>query len=114
VLHVGADHTEVVLTLSQSFQIPAGCSGEARWCDPDACREHAGVQAAIPDGDDQVRVVEGQRARQVHGVRTAKGVALGQLAGERAAHSLLQSLNGQPSDPPGTASAPRLLIRSSS
>jgi hypothetical protein len=32
---------------------------EIRRCDSAASREHAHVQAAVPDSDDEVRVVEG-------------------------------------------------------
>jgi hypothetical protein len=38
------------------------------------------VQSAIPDGDDKVRVADGQRAGQVHGVGATQGVFAGELA----------------------------------
>ena len=41
----------------------------------------SGVQAAIPDGDDEVRVADGQGAREVDGVRTSQRLRAGQLPG---------------------------------
>ena len=39
------------------------------------------VQAAVPDGDDQVRVADGQRTGEVDGVRASECVRTCQLAG---------------------------------
>src|ERR1035438_2600090 len=41
----------------------------------------AGVQAPVPDGDDEVGVGDGQGAGQVHGVGAAQGMGAGELPG---------------------------------
>jgi hypothetical protein len=57
-----------------------------RRCDSKSGREHARVQAAAPDSDDEVGVADGQWTRPVDGVRTAQGVPL--LAGQLAVRPL--------------------------
>ena len=46
-----------------------------------AGRQRTGVQAAIPDSDDQVRLPDGERARQVYGVGAPERMLAGEFAG---------------------------------
>ena len=49
--------------------------------DPESGCPCPGVQAAVPDGDDEVRVADGQGTGEVGGVRTSERVLPGEVAG---------------------------------
>src|ERR1019366_1928061 len=54
---------------------------ELRWGDTNTGCFGSGVQTPVPDGDDKVRVADGQGAGEVDGVRASECVHAGQLAG---------------------------------
>jgi hypothetical protein len=48
--------------------------------DAESCCGRSGVQAAAPDGNDEVRVCDGQGAGEVDRVGAAQGMASGEAA----------------------------------